>query len=191
MHFGAGYGYSRFMTDDHKRHSHDHDHSHDSHSHSLTHTRGFFSSHNHAVANYGRAFAVGITLNLIFVLIEAGYGFFSNSLALLSDAGHNLSDVLGLFLAWFATWLARRRSTAQFTYGFRSSSILAAVINAVALLVAVVGIIWEAVVRFSQHVTRSVTRSCKPLLIGSTVRTDLPILKFHESIQDLSMRMAN
>ena len=98
MHFGAGYGYSRFMTDDHKRHSHDHDHSHDSHSHSLTHTRGFFSSHNHAVANYGRAFAVGITLNLIFVLIEAGYGFFSNSLALLSDAGHNLSDVLGLGL---------------------------------------------------------------------------------------------
>jgi cobalt-zinc-cadmium efflux system protein len=90
---------------------------------------------------------IGIALNLGFVAIEGTYGFLSNSLALLSDAGHNLSDVLGLSLAWFATWLAKRRPSPQFTYGLRSSSILAAVVNAVILLVAVSGIIWEAIVR--------------------------------------------
>jgi cobalt-zinc-cadmium efflux system protein len=135
---------------------HDHSHGHDHHSHSnddqshgLSGLLGGGHHHHHPVSRFGRAFAIGIVLNLGFVAIEGAYGFFSNSLALLSDAGHNLSDVLGLFLAWFATWLARRRPSAQFTYGLRSSSILAAVINAVVLLVAVGGIIWEAILRFN------------------------------------------
>lgn len=132
-------------------HEHDHDHEHDhGHGHSDDdHAHGLFGGHHHHhVASFGTAFAVGIVLNTGFVVIEGAYGFFSNSLALLSDAGHNLSDVLGLALAWFATWLARRPATSQFTYGLRSSSIFAAVINAVVLLVAVGGIIWEAILRF-------------------------------------------
>ena len=134
-------------------HGHDHDHrhehaGHDHADHGHDHSHGLFGHHHHhAPKSFGKAFAIGIALNLVFVGVEGAYGFFSNSLALLSDAGHNLGDVLGLFLAWFATWLAKRRPSAQFTYGLRSSSIFAAVINAVILLVAVGGIMWEAIVR--------------------------------------------
>ncbi|MBB3017567.1 cobalt-zinc-cadmium efflux system protein [Microvirga lupini] len=104
--------------------------------------------HGHAPqAGYGRAFAIGIVLNLGFVVIEAGYGFWADSMALLSDAGHNLSDVLGLAIAWGAALLARRGPTERFTYGLRSSSILAALFNALLLLVAVGGIVWESVQR--------------------------------------------
>jgi cobalt-zinc-cadmium efflux system protein len=104
--------------------------------------------HPHALGtSYGRAFAIGIALNLAFVIIEAGYGFWAGSMALLSDAGHNLSDVLGLAIAWGAALLARRGATERFTYGLRSSSILAALFNAVLLLVAVGGIVWESVER--------------------------------------------
>ena len=104
--------------------------------------------HSHAPANFGRAFAIGIALNITFVVIEAVYGRLSNSLALVADAGHNLSDVLGLVLAWGASVLARRHPTLRRTYGLRRSSILAALLNAVVLLVAVGGIAWEALRRF-------------------------------------------
>ena len=104
--------------------------------------------HSHAPqAGHGRAFAIGIVLNLGFVAVEAGYGFWAGSMALLSDAGHNLSDVLGLAIAWGAALLARRGPTERFTYGLRSSSILAALFNAILLLVAVGGIVWESVER--------------------------------------------
>jgi cobalt-zinc-cadmium efflux system protein len=139
-------GHSHDHGHDHS-HDHEHGHDHDDHDDHDDHSHGLFGHHHHAPKSFGRAFAIGIILNISFVAIEGGYGFFSNSLALLSDAGHNLGDVLGLALAWFATWLARRRPSAQFTYGLRSSSILAAVINAVVLLVAVAAILWEAVER--------------------------------------------
>jgi cobalt-zinc-cadmium efflux system protein len=103
--------------------------------------------HSHGPANYGRAFAIGVVLNLLFVGIEALYGWRSNSLSLLADAGHNLSDVLGLVLAWVATVLAQRVPTARRTYGLRRSSILASLGNALLLLAAVIGIAWEAIVR--------------------------------------------
>lgn len=106
--------------------------------------------HSHAGASYGRAFAIGIGLNLAFVVVEAVYGIKAQSLALVADAGHNLSDVLGLALAWGATILARRRPTPRRTYGMRRSSVLAALANAVLLLVAAGGIIWEALRRLSQ-----------------------------------------
>ena len=93
------------------------------------------------------AFAIGICLNAAFVVIEALYGFGSNSMALVADAGHNLSDVLGLVVAWIAVVLSRRPPSPRFTYGLRSSSILAALFNAVFLLVAVGAIAWEAVLR--------------------------------------------
>jgi cobalt-zinc-cadmium efflux system protein len=103
--------------------------------------------HAHAPASFGRAFAIGIGLNIAFVVVEAVYGVLSNSVSLLADAGHNLSDVLGLVVAWLAVILSKRAPTPTFTYGFGASSILAALFNAVFLLVAVGAITWEAVQR--------------------------------------------
>ncbi|MES2523153.1 MAG: cation diffusion facilitator family transporter [Gemmatimonadota bacterium] len=117
-----------------------------SHSHGLPH--GHAHGHNHAPASFGRAFAVGVGLNLTFVVVEVVYGTLAGSLALIADAGHNLSDVLGLLLAWGASSLAARVPTVRRTYGMRRSSILAALLNALLLLVAVGGIAWEAVRRF-------------------------------------------
>lgn len=104
--------------------------------------------HSHAPANFGPAFAVGIVLNTAFVMIEAGYGFVSHSVALIADAGHNLSDVLGLLVAWVAAILVKRAPKGRFTYGLRGSSIMAALFNAVFLLVAIGAIAVEAVQRF-------------------------------------------
>ncbi len=101
-------------------------------------------NHQHDHGDLGRAFALGVGLNTAFVVAEAGFGLATGSLALLADAGHNLSDVLGLLLAWGATWLATRSPTRRRTYGLRRSTILAALLNAMLLLVAVGGISWEA-----------------------------------------------
>jgi cobalt-zinc-cadmium efflux system protein len=116
-----------------------HDHSHNGHS------RG----HSHAPRDFGTAFAIGTAINLAFVCLEAAFGFIANSTALLADAGHNLSDVLGLVVAWAGHSLAKRPPTERFTYGMRGSSILAALANAIFLLVAVGAIGWEAVRRFA------------------------------------------
>lgn len=110
-----------------------HHHHHDDHGH----------GHDHG-GSFGRAFAIGIALNLGFVLIEATYGFISGSVALLSDAGHNLSDVLGLAIAWGGAKLAAMPPTKRFTWGFRKSSILAALINALLLMIALGAIALEA-----------------------------------------------
>ena len=117
---------------------HGHDHSHD---------HGHGHGHHHAPASFGRTFAIGILLNAGFVVVEGGYGIATGSMALLADAGHNLSDVLGLVIAWAATVLAARPASGRFTYGFKSSSILAALANAALLLIAVGAILVEAVQR--------------------------------------------
>jgi cobalt-zinc-cadmium efflux system protein len=96
-----------------------------------------------------RAFALAIGVNTLFVAIEFGYGFVANSTALMADAGHNLSDVLGLMLAWGAAMLARRTPSGRYTYGLRSSSILAALLNALLLMMACGAIGWEAAHRFA------------------------------------------
>src|ERR1051326_8633303 len=106
-------------------------------------------AHSHAPAGNYRVFAIGIVLNLIFVLAEVAYGLAGHSLALLSDAGHNLSDIFGLLIAWGASSLARSLPTRRRTYGLRRSSILAALANAIILMVAVGGILWEAAQRFN------------------------------------------
>jgi cobalt-zinc-cadmium efflux system protein len=103
--------------------------------------------HVHAPASFGMAFAVGIGLNLIFVAAEFTYGVLANSVALMADAGHNLSDVLGLAIAWIASVLSKRAPSSRYTYGLGGSSILAALFNAMLLLVAVGAIAWEAVLR--------------------------------------------
>jgi cobalt-zinc-cadmium efflux system protein len=114
-------------------HDHDHDHDH-GHAHDLP-------------KDHGRAFLIGIGLNVTIVIIEVIYGLVSHSMALLADAGHNLSDVLGLVLALGATVLVKRKPTARRTYGFRKSSILAALANATLLLVVTGGVVWESIQR--------------------------------------------
>lgn len=123
--------------------------SHDHHSHEPGGPQGG-SAHVHAQGSFGRAFAIGIALNITFVIVEGVFGVLGNSVALLADAGHNLSDVLGLVIAWGASILARRPPSLRFTYGLRSTSILAALFNAMFLLVAVGAIAWEALQRLSQ-----------------------------------------
>lgn len=104
--------------------------------------------YGHAPAGFGSAFLIGITLNVVFVAIEAVFGILGNSIALLADAGHNLSDALGLVVAWLASVLSRRAPTGRFTYGLRGSSILAALFNAMFLLFTAGALSWEAVQRF-------------------------------------------
>lgn len=117
-------------------HHHAHGHSHD-------------HDHHGNVDNNGRAFVVAIVLNTLFVMVEFSYGFIANSTALMADAGHNLFDVLGLLLAWGAAILARKAPSGRYTFGLRSTSILAALANAMLLLVASGAIAWEAIQRFT------------------------------------------
>jgi cobalt-zinc-cadmium efflux system protein len=126
------------MNHHHHHHDHDHGHSHGHHHH-----------HHPAPGDNSRAFAVSVVLNSLFVVIEFAFGFIANSTALMADAGHNLSDVLGLLLAWGAAMLAKSKPDGRYTYGLRSSSILAALANALLLMVACGAIAWEAVLRFS------------------------------------------
>ena len=120
---------------------HDHNHAHHGHgSH----------GHSHAPADFGRAFAIGTALNLAFVAVEGAAGFLTHSMALLADAGHNLSDVLGLLIAWGGAELAKRPASRRFTYGLRGSSILAALANAVLLFVAVGAILLETIQRLQE-----------------------------------------
>ncbi|MDJ0278768.1 cation diffusion facilitator family transporter [Sphingomonas sp. 2R-10] len=113
-------------------HGHDHHHGH---------------GHAHAPADFGRAFAIGTLLNIAFVVVEGGAGFWFDSVALLADAGHNLSDVLGLLIAWGGVELAKRPATRRFTYGLGASTILAALANALVLLMAVGAILLETIQR--------------------------------------------
>ena len=124
---------------DHSHHDHGHDHDHGRH-----------AGHHHAhapAAGHGRAFALAVALNMAIVLVQAVYGVIAHSTALLADAGHNLSDVLGLLLAWGASWLATRRPSARYTFGYGSSSILASLANAGLLLFACGVIVTEAIGR--------------------------------------------
>jgi cobalt-zinc-cadmium efflux system protein len=124
-------------------HGHNHSHDHGGHSHGGVH-------HHGDPNNHGRAFVIAIALNTTFVVIEFVFGFIANSTALMADAGHNLSDVLGLLLALGAAILGRKTPSERYTYGLRSTSILAALANAMFLLVACGAIAWEAIQRFSQ-----------------------------------------
>ena len=122
------------------------DHDHDHHA-DHKHTSGHGHSHAHAPKDFGPAFAIGTLLNIGFVGVEVVYGVFSNSMALVADAGHNLGDVLGLLMAWMAAVLARRVPSQTHTYGLRRGTILAALANAMLLLVTVGAIAVESVRR--------------------------------------------
>lgn len=144
------------MKTSHDEHSHgaDDGHEHNAHEHDEARTPGRHScesghAHNHAPKDFGWAFAIGMALNLGFVIVEATYGVIAHSMALLADAGHNLSDVFGLLMAWAAAVLSKRAPTTRFTYGMGSTSILAALANAILLLIAVGAIALEAVQRLA------------------------------------------
>src|SRR2546427_212681 len=146
--------------------------------------------HEHEAADYGRAFAMGVVLNLGFVVVEFLYGQLAHSLALVADAGHNLSDVLALLLAWGATVLARRRPTPGRTYGIRRSSILAALVNAIVLLVAVGAIAWEAVRRFSEPTPVVGKTVIGVAVIGMVINTVTALLFLSGRKGDLNIRGA-
>lgn len=123
--------------------THEHEHGHSPHDHGHGH------GHGHGPTRYDRAFAIGVTLNLGFVVAEAFYGVAADSLSLLADAGHNLSDVAGLLTAWAAVWLTRRQASRKRTYGFGRTTIMASLANAMVLLAGVGAVAWEAVLRLA------------------------------------------
>lgn len=167
-------------------HDHDHDHDH-SHSHSTGH------GHSHAPASFNRAFAIGIALNLGFVVIEAFYGWRTDSLALLADAGHNLSDVAGLVLAWGGALAGKLKPDARHTYGWQRGTILAAFANALLLLMAIGALAWEATGRLlspeptvsAQGVTIMVVAG-----IGIVVNTVTALMFMRGRSHDLNIRGA-
>jgi len=148
------------------------------------------NTHNHGPADYNRAFAIGIVLNFVFVIAEVIFGFTADSLALLADAGHNLSDVAGLLLAWGASVLSRLRPTTKRTYGYRSTTIIAALVNAVILLVAVGGIALESVQRFKSPAPAAGETIIIVAAIGVAINTVTALLFFTGRKKDLNIRGA-
>ena len=157
-------------------HTHDHGHGHD--------------HHHHAPASFDSAFAVGIALNLAFVAVEAYYGWKINSLALLADAGHNLSDVIGLVLAWGGALAGRLRPDARHTYGWKRATILAAFVNALLLLVAMGSLVWEAVQRLQSPVPTQGVTIMVVAGIGIVVNTATALLFMRGRKSDLNIRGA-
>lgn len=148
------------------------------------------NTHNHGPVNYNRAFAIGVLLNFGFVIAEVIFGITADSLALLADAGHNLSDVAGLLLAWGASVLSHLRPTARRTYGYRSTTIMAALVNAVILLVAVGGIALESVQRFKNPAPAAGETIIIVAAIGVVINTVTALLFFAGRKKDLNIRGA-
>lgn len=146
--------------------------------------------HPHRPATYGRAFAIGVALNLLFVLVEFIYGRLSHSLALVADAGHNLSDVLGLLVAWGASLLAQRQPSQRRTYGLRRSTILAALINAAALFVAIGAIAWEALARLNEPAPVAGRTVIAVAAVGVVINTATALLFMRGQHEDLNIRGA-
>ena len=146
--------------------------------------------HNHQASDYNRAFAIGVTLNVIFVAIEAGYGVAAGSLALIADAGHNLSDVLGLSLAWGANLLAAKAATETRTYGFRKVTIMASLASAILLLVALGGIAWEAIGRFIDPKPVEGMTVIAVAAVGVVINTFTALLFVSGQKHDLNIRGA-
>jgi cobalt-zinc-cadmium efflux system protein len=147
-------------------------------------------SHSHQLKTYNRSFAIGISLNVIFVIIEASYGFIADSLALIADAGHNLSDVLSLLIAWGAALLASRYPTEKRTYGFRKITILASLTSAVLLLVALGSIAWEAIGRISSSRPVDGVIIITVAAIGVVINSLTALLFISDQKKDLNIKGA-
>jgi cobalt-zinc-cadmium efflux system protein len=183
------------MAHDHSGHDHHDHHDHGGNDHAHKHGRDHAGhghgghGHSHAPKDFGRAFAIGVILNFGFVLVEAGAGVWSHSLALMADAGHNLSDVLALLLAWGATVLAKRAPSARRTYGMRKATILASLTNAVLLLVAVGVIASESVRRLMEPSQVQTLPVMITAGIGVVINT-LTALMFMRGHDDLNVKGA-
>jgi len=145
---------------------------------------------HHKLTDYSRAFAIGTILNIGFVLIEVFFGITAHSVALLADAGHNLSDVLALVLAWGASILTRRQPSHRYTYGLRRSSILIALLNGIILLIAMGGIAWEAVQRFRTPGPVAGTTVIGVAAVGIVINTVTALLFLSGHQRDLNLRGA-
>ena len=167
---------------------HGHDHAHEGHGHD-GHGHGGHG-HSHAPKDFGRAFLIGIILNSGFVIIEAVYGWISGSMALIADAGHNLSDVLALLLAWGASVAAKRPPNERFTYGYKSSTILAALANAALLLVAIGAIAFETAHRMTDPLPVDGTTMIIVAGIGIAINTGTALLFLRGREHDLNIRGA-
>jgi cobalt-zinc-cadmium efflux system protein len=157
------------------------------HDHLANHAHGVGS---HSPKSFGTAFAIGVTLNFAFVVLEVIFGIFAHSLALVADAGHNMSDVLGLMLAWAASVLMKRPATERRTYGLRSSSILAALFNAIFLLVSVGAIAWEAIRRFGVPVEVAGKTVVWVSLVGIAINSAAAVMFMSGRRGDLNIRGA-
>jgi len=146
--------------------------------------------HHHRPRSFGRAFAIGIALNMSFVIVEAFYGYRADSLALLADAGHNLGDVMGLLVAWGASYLSQWQPTRTYTYGLRRSSVLAALLNALFLLVAIGAIAWEAIRRFHDPVAVQANTMIWVAAAGIVVNAATALLFMGGRKLDLNIRGA-
>lgn len=146
--------------------------------------------HSHSSKNYNKAFAIGISLNVIFVVIEGFYGVLAGSLALLADAGHNLSDVLGLLLAWGAFYFASKPVSEHRTYGYRKITVIASVASALILLLALGGIVWEAIGRINAPQSVSSVTVIVVALIGVVINTITALLFIKDQHHDLNIRGA-
>jgi cobalt-zinc-cadmium efflux system protein len=153
----------------------------------MSHTH---SHQHHEINNYNRSFAIGIALNVIFVIIEVSYGLIADSLALIADAGHNLSDVMSLMLAWGASHLATKHPTHKRTYGLRKVTIMASLVSAVLLLVALGGIAWESVERLSSPQPVDGVIIIVVAAIGVVINTATALLFVKGQKHDLNIRAA-
>lgn len=158
------------------------------HSHEQGHAHG--AGHSHAPKDFGRAFLIGIVLNTAFVIIEAVYGWLSGSMALIADAGHNLSDVMALLLAWGASIAAKKPANARFTYGYKSSTIFAALANAALLLVAIGAIAYETIHRLSDPAPVEGATMVIVAGIGIVINAGTAMLFMRGRKQDINIRGA-
>ncbi len=147
-------------------------------------------NHHHEINNYNRSFAIGIALNVIFVIIEVSYGLVADSLALIADAGHNLSDVMSLMLAWGASYLATKHPTHTRTYGLRKVTIMASLLSTVLLFVALGGIAWESIERLSSPQPVNGTIIIIVAAIGVVINTATALLFVKGQKHDLNIRAA-
>jgi cobalt-zinc-cadmium efflux system protein len=179
----------------HCQHNHDHKHDHNashSHDHGHDHEHGPGGHHHHhpVPTDFNLAFACAVSLNLLFTLFEAGYAIFAHSMSLLADAGHNFGDVLGLGLAWGANWLLTKAATERYSYGYKSTTIIASIINALLLVATSAIIAYESIVKLfhpaivNEHVVMIVA------LVGIFINGGTALMFMRGQKEDLNIKGA-
>lgn len=155
----------------------------------MGHSHGHNHSHNHSTS-YNKAFAIGISLNVVFVAVEVFYGLIANSSALLADAGHNASDVFGLIFAWFAVWMSTKKPTGRYTYGYKKTTILISVLNAFLLFGAIIAIGWDVIEKFKNPEPVAGTQVMIVAGIGVFINTITALMFLKGQKDDLNIKGA-